>query len=115
MFGVSDLMIGLTIVAAGTSLPELASAIASARRREHELVLGNIIGKTGGEDNPWMPSVAYNHASIIAAIRLRLPEMARAAMADHVSASLSFSRHTRAPSPFTWPRSTCWTTSSKSV
>lgn len=48
------------------------------------------IGKTGGEDNPWMPSVAYNHASIIAAIRLRLPEMARAAMADHVSASLSF-------------------------
>jgi cation:H+ antiporter len=44
MFGVSDLMIGLTIVAAGTSLPELASAIASARRREHELVLGNIIG-----------------------------------------------------------------------
>lgn len=41
---VSDLLIGLTIVAAGTSLPELASAIASARRREHEFVLGNIIG-----------------------------------------------------------------------
>ena len=43
-FGVSDLVIGLTIVAAGTSLPELASAIASARRGEHEFVLGNIIG-----------------------------------------------------------------------
>ncbi len=42
--GVSDLVIGLTIVAAGTSLPELASAIASARRREHEFVLGNIVG-----------------------------------------------------------------------
>ncbi len=42
--GVSDLVIGLTVVAAGTSLPELASAIASARRREHEFVLGNIIG-----------------------------------------------------------------------
>lgn len=42
--GVSDLVIGLTIVAAGTSLPELASAIASARRGEHEFVLGNIIG-----------------------------------------------------------------------
>ncbi len=41
---VSDLVIGLTIVAAGTSLPELASAIASARRGEHEFVLGNIIG-----------------------------------------------------------------------
>ncbi len=42
--GVSDLVIGLTVVAAGTSLPELASAIASARRGEHEFVLGNIIG-----------------------------------------------------------------------
>ena len=41
---VSDLLIGLTIVAVGTSLPELASAVASARRREHEFVLGNIIG-----------------------------------------------------------------------
>ena len=42
--GVSDLVIGLTIVAAGTSLPELASAVASARRGENEFVLGNIIG-----------------------------------------------------------------------
>lgn len=42
--GVSDLVIGLTIIAAGTSLPELASAVASARRGEHEFVLGNIIG-----------------------------------------------------------------------
>ncbi|MCR5414496.1 MAG: calcium/sodium antiporter [Kiritimatiellae bacterium] len=41
---VSDLLIGLTIIAVGTSLPELASAIASARRGETELVLGNIIG-----------------------------------------------------------------------
>ena len=44
MIGVSDLVIGLTIIAVGTSLPELASAIASARRGEHEFVLGNIIG-----------------------------------------------------------------------
>ena len=42
--GVSDLMIGLTIVAAGTSLPELAAAVASARRGKHEFVLGNIVG-----------------------------------------------------------------------
>ncbi|MGN0832410.1 MAG: calcium/sodium antiporter [Kiritimatiellia bacterium] len=42
--GVSDLVVGLTIVAVGTSLPELASAVASARRGEHEFVLGNIIG-----------------------------------------------------------------------
>ena len=42
--GVSELLIGLTIVAAGTSLPELASAVVSARKGEHEFVLGNIIG-----------------------------------------------------------------------
>lgn len=41
---VSELMIGLTVVAVGTSLPELASAIAAARKKEHELVVGNIIG-----------------------------------------------------------------------
>ena len=44
MVGVSDLVIGLTIVAVGTSLPELASAVASARRGEHEFILGNIVG-----------------------------------------------------------------------
>lgn len=42
--GVSDLVIGLTIVAIGTSLPELASSIAAARKGEHDLALGNIIG-----------------------------------------------------------------------
>ena len=42
--GVSELLIGVTIVAAGTSLPELASAIASAKKGKHEFVLGNIIG-----------------------------------------------------------------------
>lgn len=42
--GVDELLIGLTVVAIGTSLPELASAIASARRGESEFVLGNIIG-----------------------------------------------------------------------
>ena len=42
--GVSELIIGLTIVAIGTSLPELAAAIAAVRKNEHDLVLGNIIG-----------------------------------------------------------------------
>lgn len=42
--GVSDLLIGLTVVAVGTSLPELASSIAAARKGEHDLALGNIIG-----------------------------------------------------------------------
>ena len=42
--GVSELVIGLTIVAIGTSLPELAATIASAMRRHTEIALGNIIG-----------------------------------------------------------------------
>lgn len=42
--GVSDLVIGLTIVAVGTSLPELASSIVAARKGEDDLALGNIIG-----------------------------------------------------------------------
>lgn len=40
----SDLVIGLTIVAIGTSLPELASSIIAARKGEHDLALGNILG-----------------------------------------------------------------------
>ncbi|NBF40423.1 MAG: calcium/sodium antiporter [Spirochaetes bacterium] len=42
--GVSDLMIGLTVVAVGTSLPELASSVAAARRGEDEIAFGNVIG-----------------------------------------------------------------------
>lgn len=42
--GVSDLMIGLTIVAVGTSLPELASSIVAVRKGEHDLAIGNVIG-----------------------------------------------------------------------
>lgn len=42
--GVPDLVVGLTVVAVGTSIPELASSIAAIRRREHDLALGNIVG-----------------------------------------------------------------------
>lgn len=42
--GVSDLIIGLTIVAIGTSLPELASSVMAAKKGEHDLALGNILG-----------------------------------------------------------------------
>lgn len=44
LMGVSDAVIGLTVVALGTSLPELAAAIASALRREDDLCIGNILG-----------------------------------------------------------------------
>lgn len=43
-FGVSDLIIGLTVIAIGTSLPELAASVAAARKGEHDLAVGNVIG-----------------------------------------------------------------------
>ncbi len=43
-FGADDILIGLTVVAVGTSLPELASSIAAARKGEHDVALGNVIG-----------------------------------------------------------------------
>ena len=42
--GVSDVIIGLTIVAIGTSLPELAATLMSAWKKEHDIAIGNIIG-----------------------------------------------------------------------
>jgi cation:H+ antiporter len=47
ILGISDMIIGLTIVAVGTSLPELAVSVASARKGEHGLAFGNIIGSNG--------------------------------------------------------------------
>ena len=43
-FGVSDLIIGLTIIAIGTSLPELASSIIATRKGQHDIAIGNVLG-----------------------------------------------------------------------
>lgn len=43
-FGVSELVIGLTVVAIGTSLPELAASVSSALKGHHEIAFGNVIG-----------------------------------------------------------------------
>jgi cation:H+ antiporter len=42
--GVSDTIIGLTIIAAGTSLPELASSIVATMKKEYDIAIGNIVG-----------------------------------------------------------------------
>lgn len=42
--GVSELVIGLTLVAVGTSLPELATSVVAALRRQSELAYGNVVG-----------------------------------------------------------------------
>lgn len=43
-FGISDLVIGLTIIALGTSLPELAASVVGVLKGEHDLAIGNIVG-----------------------------------------------------------------------
>ncbi|MBQ0798423.1 MAG: calcium/sodium antiporter [Porticoccaceae bacterium] len=43
-FGISELVIGLTVVAIGTSLPELAASLASALKGHHDIAIGNIFG-----------------------------------------------------------------------
>lgn len=57
--GVSELVSGLTIVAVGTSLPEIATTVAAARNDEHELAIGNVIG-----------SCFFNVAAVPAAMAL---------------------------------------------
>ena len=42
--GVSELVIGLTVVAIGTSLPELAASVAAAMKNEHDIAIGNVVG-----------------------------------------------------------------------
>lgn len=48
------------------------------------------VGQKGNEGNPWLPSVKFNHVSVAAAIRMRMPELARQSMSEHISTSLSF-------------------------
>jgi cation:H+ antiporter len=42
--GVSDLVVGLTVVAIGTSLPEVATALASVLKKEDDIAIGNVLG-----------------------------------------------------------------------
>ena len=44
LLGISDLIIGLTVVAIGTSLPEVATAVIATIRGERDIVIGNIVG-----------------------------------------------------------------------
>ncbi len=48
------------------------------------------VGQQANKSNPWLSSVKYNHVSVVAAIRMRQPELARQSMADHIRTSLNF-------------------------
>lgn len=75
--GVSDLIIGLTIVAIGTSLPELAASIVAVKKGEHDLAIGNVVGSNmfnillvigvGATIMPMndLPAVAFNRDFIV--------------------------------------------------
>ena len=65
--GVSERVIGLTIVACGTSLPELASSVVAAARREGDIVLGNIVGS-----NVFNVLAILGTTSVVAPIRVEV-------------------------------------------
>lgn len=44
IFGVSDIVVGLTVVAVGTSLPELAASVVAAKKGEADIAFGNVLG-----------------------------------------------------------------------
>jgi len=52
------------------------------------------------KENPWYPSVIYNHTAIVSAIKMHIPELAREAMESHVSASLNYSTYSKNNSLF---------------
>ncbi len=83
-FGISDLIIGLTVVAIGTSLPELAASVAATRKGEHDLAIGNVIGSNmfntlavvgiAGAIHPMAvaPEVLYRDCLVMALLTLAL-------------------------------------------
>ena len=48
------------------------------------------IRRSSNAQNPWFSSVQYNHVAVVSAIRLRLPELARQSMTEHIASSLNF-------------------------
>ncbi|MCI5071595.1 calcium/sodium antiporter [bacterium] len=83
-FEVSDVIIGLTVVAMGTSLPELAASVAAAKKGEPDMVLGNVLGSNlfntlavvgiAGSIHPFNldSAVVYRDASVMMALTLSL-------------------------------------------
>lgn len=101
-FGVSEAVIGLTIVAVGTSLPELATSVVAAMRRQTEIAVGNVVGSNifnifgilgvtamispipadprfAALDMPWVAGTAIG-LTLVAAIAGGIPRLAGAAL-----------------------------------
>ena len=101
-FGISEAVIGLTIVAVGTSLPELATSVIAAMRRQTEIAVGNVVGSNifnifgilgltamiapipsdarfASIDMPWVAGTAIG-LTLIAALAGGIPRLAGAAL-----------------------------------
>jgi cation:H+ antiporter len=70
LIGLSELVIGLTIVAIGTSLPELASSVAAARRGHADIAIGNVLGS-----NIYNILFVLGATSVIAPLPTRAPTL----------------------------------------
>ena len=84
MFGVSDLLVGLTIVSAGTSMPELATSVVASLRGERDIAIGNVIGSNIFNLLAVLGASAAVSGSIpvaTAALRFDLPIMVAVAIA----------------------------------
>ncbi len=68
-FGVSDMVIGLTIVAAGTSLPELATSIVAALKGQRDIAVGNVVGS-----NVFNLLVVLSTASVLSSSGVPVPQ-----------------------------------------
>jgi cation:H+ antiporter len=83
--GVSDLVIGLTVVAVGTSLPELATSVIAAVRGEREMAIGNVVGSNVFNIGAVMGFTAFLAPGGVpvdpAAVRFDLPVMVAVAVA----------------------------------
>lgn len=81
--GISEAVIGLTVVAVGTSLPELVTAVAAARRRETSLIVGNVLGSNVFNSLP-----VAGVAGALATVRLD-PALGRSLVLMLVAAALT--------------------------
>lgn len=91
--GLSEALIGLTVVALGTSLPELAAAVQAVRRKESDLLVGNVLGSNLFNALAVGPVVVWTGASLD---RLVSPELSGSAtlvmLAAVVAVSLMLAR-----------------------
>ena len=56
----------------------------------YQASLLEFLSQKSSESNPWAQSVTYNHTSVVSAIQMRMPDLARQAMANHINTSLNF-------------------------